>query len=147
MGGVRLREALIEDVPALVPLMGTLGYPTDEGRLREGLAAILADPSYRTVVAEEGDSVVGLVGMRRGLRYEAGSYVQLAALVVAEGQQGRGVGSALVREVERWARAQGARMITLNSAHHRTDAHRFYERLGYEATGLRFSKRIAEGEA
>src|SRR5438477_8672214 len=107
MGGVRLREARIEDVPALVPLMDTLGYPTDQARLGEALAAILADASYRTVVAEEDGAVVGLVGMRRGRRYEAGAFVQLAALVVAEGHQGRGIGSALVCEVEVWARAQG----------------------------------------
>jgi GNAT superfamily N-acetyltransferase len=142
---VLLREARIEDIPALVPLMNTLGYPTDEARLRRSLAAILADASYRTVVAEEDGAIVGLVGMRRGLRYEAGAFVQLAALVVADGHQGRGIGSALVREVESWARAQGALLITLNSGHHRLAAHRFYERLGYEATGLRFSKRLTAG--
>jgi GNAT superfamily N-acetyltransferase len=137
-----LREAALADVPALVPLMATLGYPTDEARLRRGFAAILADPSYRTVLAEDEGAVVGLVGMRSGLRYEAGAFVQLAALVVADGHQGRGVGSALVGEVEAWARAQGAELITLNSGHHRSDAHRFYEGLGYQATGLRFSKRL-----
>jgi hypothetical protein len=69
-----LRPVAIEDVPRLTPLMGTLGYPTTEERLRGGLAAILADPSYRTIVAEEGDRIVGLAGMRRGLRYEAGLF-------------------------------------------------------------------------
>jgi GNAT superfamily N-acetyltransferase len=135
-----LRPVAIEDVPRLTPPMGTLGYPTTEETLRGGLAAILADPSYRTIVAEEGDRIVGLAGMRRGLRYEAGLFVQLAALIVDEQFEGRGIGTALVAEVEAWARSIGARMVTLNSGHHRDAAHRFYRRRGYESTGLRFLK-------
>jgi GNAT superfamily N-acetyltransferase len=139
---VILHEATFADVPALVPLMAELGYPTDSATLGASLAAILGHPDYRTVVAAEGDRLVGLVGMRRGLRYEAGGFVQLAALVVDPAHQGRGVGRALVRAVEDWARELGAEMVTLSSGHHRTSAHRFYERQGYAATGLRFVKRL-----
>jgi hypothetical protein len=76
---VILREVTPDDVPGLAPLMAALGYPTDEARLRAGMGAIMADPGYRTVVAEDGGRLVGMVGMRRGLRYEAGTFVQLAA--------------------------------------------------------------------
>jgi GNAT superfamily N-acetyltransferase len=139
---VILRDATLADAPALVPLMAALGHPTDAAALGAGLAAILGHPDYRTVVAAEGGQPVGLVGMRRGLRYESGGFVQLAALVVDPAHQGRGIGRALVRAVEDWARGLGAEMVTLNSGHHRTSAHRFYERQGYAATGLRFVKRL-----
>jgi GNAT superfamily N-acetyltransferase len=141
---VILREATAEDVPALVPLVAALGYPTDAARLGAAMAAILAHPDYRTVVAEEGGRLLGLAGMRRGLGYEVGLFVQFAALVVDPDHQGRGIGRALVREVEGWARSLGAEVVTLNSGHHRAGAHRFYERLGYAATGLRFVKRLRD---
>lgn len=137
-----LRDATLEDAPVLARLMGALGYPSDEEAVRNGLEAIMAHPDYRTVLAELDGAVVGMVGMRRGLRWEGAPFVQLAALVVDEAAQGRGVGTALVRETEAWARAQGAGMITLNSGHHREAAHRFYKKLGYEPTGLRFLKRL-----
>jgi GNAT superfamily N-acetyltransferase len=144
---MRLREATLEDVPRLVPLMAALGYPTDEATLGAGFGAILGHPDYRTVVAEVDGALAGLVGMRKGLRYEGGAFVQLAALVVADAYQGRGVGGALVAEVERWTREQGAMLITLNSGHHRLEAHRFYQRRGYESSGLRFAKRLDEHKA
>lgn len=107
-----LREADIADVPGLVPLLAALGYPTTEERLREGMAPILADASDRTVVAEEDGRLVGMTGMRRGLRDEAGNFVQLAALVVDPSARGRGVGRALVADVEAWARSLEAEIIT-----------------------------------
>ncbi len=64
------------------------------------------------------------------------------AIAVDEEWQGAGIGVALVREAEAWARPVGATAIALNTGDHRHAAHRFYERVGFAATGLRFVKRL-----
>ena len=76
-----------------------------------------------------------------------GFYARLVALVVSEESHGRGVGAALVRAVERWANQKGAGEIFLNSGVQREGARRFYEKLGYRVTGVRFSKELPAGAA
>ena len=53
------------------------------------------------------------------------------ALVVDERCRGRGIGAALMSEVERWARERGAVKLRVGSRTTREGAHRFYEREGY----------------
>ena len=141
MAEFHLRPVDLYDSAALAHLMGVLGYPTSAEQMRARLTAIIADPNYHTVVAEVDGQVRGMVGLRRGHLYELdGPYVQLVAIVVDSDYQGRGIGAGPVHYAETWARNQGAARISLTSGKQRHLAHRFYERLGYEATGLRFVK-------
>jgi len=71
-----------------------------------------------------------------------GVYVRLVALVTSEKGSGRGVGTALVRQVERSGRERGASEIFINSGVQRESARRFYERLGYQVTGVRLSREL-----
>ncbi len=138
-----IRDALLADAPALVPLMDHLGYPSTIGDLRDRLATILAHTDYAPWVAEVDGQVVGMAGGCIGHFFEKnGCYARLVALVVHAQAQGRGVGSALVREVERWARGRGATIMLVNSGDSRAEAHQFYRRIGYERTGVRFTKEI-----
>ena len=143
----RLRPVDLSDSAVLALLMGVLGYPTSAEQMCARLNAILADPDYHTVVAEVAGRVRGMVGLRRGHLFELdGPYVQLVAIVVDADYQGRGIGAALVRYAEAWARDQGAARISLTSGKQRHLAHRFYERLGFEANGLRYVKGLASHE-
>jgi GNAT superfamily N-acetyltransferase len=89
--------------------------------------------------------IVGMFGVRLGLYYEKnGVYGQIVALSVEQEQRGQHIGSSLVAEGERWLKTRGVQTIIVNSGTHRQAAHRFYEHLGYQATGLRFVKTLAE---
>ena len=50
----------------------------------------------------------------------------------------RGVGEKLVAAAATFAREHGCSGIEVTSAERRVDAHRFYQRLGFARTGLRF---------
>ncbi len=63
--------------------------------------------------------------------------VKLRQMAVADNQQGRGLGSKLVRFGEDWAHAQGFTAIELNA---RMTALNFYEKLGYAPTGEPFTE-------
>lgn len=62
---------------------------------------------------------------------------ELHRLYVRPDRRGKGLGSSLVRAVERHARAKGAARMVFWSDTRFTDAHRLYERLGYRRTGRR----------
>ncbi|MEZ0170254.1 GNAT family N-acetyltransferase [Microvirga sp. TS319] len=65
---------------------------------------------------------------------EAG-IAELHRLYVRPDRRGKGLGSFLVRAVERHAREKGARRLVLWSDTRFTDAHRLYGKLGYTKTG------------
>jgi len=144
MSDITVRPAHIDDSAAIAELITQLGYPSTEPEMHERLLAIAADADYVTYVAECDGRVAGMIGVRRGVHYErSGPYGQIIALVTAEAFRGRGIGALLVAEGERWLREIGANVVVVTSADHREGAHRFYERLGYDATGRRFFKRLS----
>jgi ribosomal protein S18 acetylase RimI-like enzyme len=68
--------------------------------------------------------IPGLVGRGR-------TRAKLESVHVAEAMRGRGFGERLVRHAVEEAKAAGARVMELSSNKRRTDAHRFYGRLGF----------------
>jgi GNAT superfamily N-acetyltransferase len=138
-----IRAATAADASPMAVLLTQLGYPSSAAEVRERLAHILADDQYATFVAEIDRAVVGLVGIRLGTYYEKnGLYAHLVVLVVDERHRGSGVGQALVGAAERWATERKARAVLVHSGTQRRDAHRFYERRGYAATGVRLVKEL-----
>ncbi|HEX6749241.1 MAG TPA: GNAT family N-acetyltransferase [Longimicrobium sp.] len=139
---ITIRGAREDDAPALAELATHLGYPTDAAAMGGRLERVAAMPDHRTFVAERGGTVVGFVGVMRGWTYTSDdAYARILALVVAPGERGRGTGAALVDAAERWARGVGAGSIHVTTALHREGTHRFYERIGYARSGLRFVKK------
>jgi GNAT superfamily N-acetyltransferase len=138
-----IRSAQSEDVEALANLMAELGYPTSSEQMRRRFKAISDDPSNDTLVAEREGKVLGMVGLRIERSYGSDdSYVQIRDFVVCSEHRGKGVGRTLISAAEDWARQRGARDVMLTTHKRRTDAHRFYRSMGYEATGYRFYKAL-----
>ncbi|HTO54594.1 MAG TPA: GNAT family N-acetyltransferase [Myxococcota bacterium] len=143
-GRPQIRVARLSDAKPIAMLVTALGYPTNASDMHARLEALLSDATYSTFLAEVAGEVVGMAGVCIARFYEKnGHYARLVALVVSETSSGKGVGAALVREVEKWAREQGASEIFLNSGVQREGTHSFYEKLGYRETGVRFSKELA----
>lgn len=140
----KIREATLEDAPALAALITYLGYETTEDEMRLRLQSLSASPDYVSLVATEEETVVGFLGLTFALYYErTGIYARIAALSVAPDAQGKGVGGALVRAAEEIARSRNALACIVNSGAHRIEAHKFYEHLGFVARGRAFAKSFA----
>jgi len=142
-GSVSLRRAVLTDVPAIADLVTQLGYPTSAADMDARLRRLLALSHHTVVVAEGSGQIVGMAGGSVEYAFDLnGSYGRITALVVDAKWRGRGVGKLLVQHVERWCGEQGADRVTLTSGHHRQESHKFYQAIGYEATGLRFIKKL-----
>ncbi len=112
--------------------------------MRQRLAALIDRPDYVTFVACDGETVVGLAGAFLHLAVEHdGQFARLTGLVVHENWRGRGIGARLMKRLEEWAQQQGAIAVMLTSGNHRHQAHDFYRHIGYQQTGVRFTKFLA----
>jgi GNAT superfamily N-acetyltransferase len=68
--------------------------------------------------------------------------VKVESVKVGEALRSRGIGAQMMAFAEEIARARGARLLELTSNGTRLDAHRFYERLGYERSHFGFKKKL-----
>jgi GNAT superfamily N-acetyltransferase len=141
MNEVKIRNACLDDSSAIARLMSQLEYPTSSDEMKVRLGAILSDSNFMTFVAEHRREVVGVIGLGVGRYYEKnGTYGRLLVLAVDEKWRGRGAGASLVGTAEYWLKERNVNSIIVNSGKHRSEAHSFYRRLGYEKTGVRFVK-------
>jgi GNAT superfamily N-acetyltransferase len=127
----------------LAALLGELGYPTDAEAVERRLRPLLEEPWSAVYVAQDGERVLGFTAcLSLPLIHRDAPTCRLAALVVADGARSRGIGAALVEQVERAARRWGCDRIEVTSGHDRPDAHRFYLREGFSPKPERFIKTL-----
>jgi GNAT superfamily N-acetyltransferase len=99
------------------------------------------EPQTLLLVVDIAGTVAALGGIRSEYPLEHGEpWARVIALVVGEQHRGRGIGAELLSALEAAATSRGCVAVVLNSGNHRHEAHSFYERCGYEATGKRFAK-------
>ncbi|WP_022890403.1 GNAT family N-acetyltransferase [Agromyces italicus] len=146
-----LRRARRDDVDAVVALMAADGLRAaefafdDETRAgyRRAFDAIDADAAQLLVAVEAADGrIVGTMQLTfiPGLSRGGAMRMQIEAVRVAEDLRGGGVGSAMIEWAVEHARLHGARLVQLTSDARRDDAHRFYERLDFEASHVGFKR-------
>ena len=132
-----IRPARDEDEDGLIALIGGCfaEYPgcvlDVDGEIPElrAIATCFAGRDGRFWVAEAGGAVAGCIGVAPAPD-PAG--MELLKLYVDGAMRGRGLGGRLVGLVEQEAARRGAAFIELWTDTRFADAHRLYERLGYE---------------
>jgi GNAT superfamily N-acetyltransferase len=131
-----------EDVPALVALLADdpLGAGRESGDLavyERAFDAIDRDPhQFLAAVRDRDQHVVGTMQLTLipGLSRGATTRLQIEAVRVAASLRGAGLGAAMFAWAHDYGRAHGAGLAQLTTDKTRGDAHRFYTRLGYDAT-------------
>ena len=101
--------------------------------LPERLEALHSHADAALLVAAQADALVGTVFVVwcPDAMFGARPFAVVENVVVDATSRGRGVGAALLDEVERLCLARDCSKIMLLSAVERHDAHRFFERRGY----------------
>jgi GNAT superfamily N-acetyltransferase len=138
---VHIREANAEDAGPIARLLEQLGYPSTSEEVAARLLRLNDFGSAIVHVAEVHVQPVGVITCHVFPSIHATAPTAwLTTLVVDKQFAGKGIGTALTSSAEGWARSRGASRIVVTSGNHRDGAHAFYERLGYERTGVRLAK-------
>ncbi|HST29429.1 MAG TPA: GNAT family N-acetyltransferase [Chthoniobacterales bacterium] len=140
---VTVRPAETTDAAALADLMTQLGYPTRTSEMEMRMEAIGAEKNYATFVAVSDGKVCGMIGTSTRYSYEHNSAgAVIMALIVSDKVRGRGVGHALIRAAEEALAQKNIRRVAVYSHFRRTEAHEFYEKVGYTKNGFRLIKEL-----
>jgi len=146
MSVFEIRTATVEDAPALAGLLDDLGFPAAEDVVAFRLRA-LDQAGETTLVGTQGGVVLGLVTLHVTPALHRPTPVgRLTALVVKQDARGQGLGRALVAAAEHRLAGRGCGLIEVTSNRALSDAHAFYERLGYARTSHRFGKTLSIGQ-
>jgi GNAT superfamily N-acetyltransferase len=135
---VDIRGATDDDWPRIWPFFAAIVEAGETYAFPAGLTLETArswwmeEPPGRTVVAVDGDQVLGSAKMGPN-RPGRGAHVATASFMVDPDCRGRGVGRALGEYVVEWARAAGYRSMQFNAVvETNTSAVRLWESLGFE---------------
>jgi GNAT superfamily N-acetyltransferase len=145
-----VRRAVAADVRSIVDLIAAdqIGATRDGGDLapyERAFAAIDADPAQLLIaVADSSGAVVGTLQMTflPGLARRGSLRAQIEAVRIHPDLRGRGLGNALFGWAIDEARRRDCALVQLTSDKRRTEAHRFYGRLGFAASHDGFKMRL-----
>lgn len=134
-----IRPAIAADVGAILSLARLLAtsFALDEGAFHRSYSALLATPGARLLVAESGTRIVGyLLGFDHDTFFANGRAAWVEEVMVDESCRRQGIGEALMREFEGWARSRECRLVALATRR----AAAFYGAIGYEESAVYFRK-------
>lgn len=146
MKDLQIRAAVTDDVPAIVgmladdPLGAQRESPDDLAPYLTALERLGADPNQHLVVAVRDGRVVGTLQLTivPGLSRRGATRSIIEAVRIHADERGSGLGSRLIEWAIDVSRREGCQLVQLTSDTTRTDAHRFYERLGFTASHVGF---------
>ncbi len=150
MADYTIRRARREDIEAIVRMLADdqLGATRDDpGDLEPYLRAfdeIDADPNQLLVVVVSDDEPVGTLQLTiiPGLARRGALRGQIEAVRIHAGHRGTGLGTDLVRWAIDESRRRGCALVQLTSDTSRTEAHHFYERLGFVPSHTGFKLKL-----
>lgn len=139
-----IRRAARDDVPDIVRLLADDPLGSQRENYQNPLAQsyydafdeINRDLHNELVIAEAGGEVIGTLQLTfiPYLTYRGGKRAQIEAVRIARKHRSHGVGGKLFEWAIMRAREEQCHMVQLTTNNTRSDAHRFYERLGFVAS-------------
>jgi GNAT superfamily N-acetyltransferase len=150
MGDLEIRPTTEDDIPAVVamladdPLGAQRESPDDLSPYLAAFERLSADPHQHLVVAVRDERVVGTLQLTivPGLSRRGATRSIIEGVRIHATERGSGLGTQLIEWAIDESRRQGCHLVQLTSDTSRTDAHRFYERLGFSASHTGFKLQL-----
>jgi GNAT superfamily N-acetyltransferase len=102
----------------------------------------MTEEGYQLAFIEEDGIAAAAIGFRYLQFLYNGKHIYIDDLSTLPSARARGYGGKLLGYVEATAREKGYTAVTLDSGHHRTNAHRLYLNKGYSISAHHFTKSL-----
>lgn len=152
MDAIAFRRARVADLPAIIALLADdpLGREREDVSLppvpayEAAFAAIDADANQLLAVVTDDDRVIGTLQITfiPGLSRRGALRGQIEGVRIAADRRGSGLGHRVFDWALSECRSRGCFMVQLTTDKSRSEAHRFYEQLGFAASHFGFKKAL-----
>ncbi|WP_327396074.1 GNAT family N-acetyltransferase [Streptomyces phaeochromogenes] len=150
MGDLEIRPAVPDDVPAIVamladdPLGAQRESPDDLSPYLAALERLSKDPNQHLVVAVRKGRVVATLQLTiiPGLSRKGATRSIIEGVRIHADERGSGLGTRFIEWAIDRSRSEGCQLVQLTSDVSRTDARRFYERIGFTASHVGFKLQL-----
>jgi len=145
MEDLKIRLASEKDMSAVMRLIGQPDMSPDNRLTSEEVGklfkTITSTPYHRLYVVESENSIIGTFALItvQQLSHNGAKSMIIEDIVVSSERQGQGIGKQIMDFAANEAQSNGCYKMILSSGNARTQAHNFYENLGYKRDGIRFA--------
>lgn len=146
MGEITFRQVKRDDLPEIVRMLADdfLGATREryENPLPESYTRafeeIEADKNNELIVAEKDGEIVGMlqITFTPSISFQGGKRATVESVRTDSKYRGQGIGKEMMRWAIARAREENCVAVQLTTNSERTDAHRFYENLGFKGSHL-----------
>ena len=124
-----------------------LGYDVNLNIVKKQLKKLTEDSLHHIIIGFENEQTRKIIGFVHAELYESlymDTGLNILGLAVNSNFQGQGIGKKLMSSIEEYALKNNISYIRLNSNVRRTEAHKFYESIGYvcDKTQKRLIKKL-----
>lgn len=135
-------EEILQNYEILQCLYPEQDYPHITQTNYAAMIPELIAQGYRQVIAIQDNQTLGIAGFSIVTRLYLGRTMRITDLVIQDSHRGTGIGSQLVDYIKQSAIQQQCRALVLDTGIQRKDAHRFYEREGFELYAHHYVQRL-----
>ncbi|QLH07849.1 N-acetyltransferase [Nitrosopumilus ureiphilus] len=144
-----IREASGKDIPIILGLLYELGRPkpqkdSDIESFRKLIKKYITDSDKKIILAQLDDTeIIAMVSIIFLPRLNQNSLeLYIPELIVRDKFQNQGVGKKLINSCISIGKEKKCHRIRLESGNQRKESHKFYKKLGFEQSGLSFTKNL-----
>ncbi|WP_198590321.1 GNAT family N-acetyltransferase [Paracoccus zhejiangensis] len=125
-------------------MLGKSRESSDMSRYLTAFDAMRAEGSNTIIVGDDAGLVMACYQLTfiTGLSLTAARRALMEGVRVAASHRGQGIGEAMMHDAEDRARAAGCSLIQFTTNKARTDAHRFYDRMGFTPSHIGYKKSL-----
>lgn len=139
-----IRLAVSADQPEIYSLICALeetSFPQE--MFAWGFYTMLSSASHLLLVAEEEGQIVGLLHLRMEFQlHHCGTVAEIMELIVSREVRSKGIGAALLKAAREQAIQHHCIQFEVTSNQKRKQAHRFYQREGFEQTHVKLTEAL-----
>jgi N-acetylglutamate synthase-like GNAT family acetyltransferase len=148
MEDVVIRSASKKDISVILDLLYELGRPKPKkdsqlDTFEKLITKYSSESDKEILVAENQASVVGMVSITYLSRLNQEFFeMYIPELIVTQNYKNQGIGKKLIESCVKLAKDKKCHRIRLESGNQRKESHIFYKSLGFEQSGLSFTKNL-----
>lgn len=142
-----IRHASIADCDSITNLLEQLGYSLPVETIKNRLQKLLDSDCDDVFVFTENNTVEGFLTLHYSIQLAFdGNFCEIGYFVVDKDARSKGIGKLLEEFTCKTAKKKGCSAINVFSKEIRIDAHRFYQRQGYNEIRKFFSKDLRQNK-